>query len=187
MKFLCFDIGIHNFSFIIADIDKAENSFDLKYIENKDLLPNVNVNKLSLDQSFFKLFHSYLKTMHDLFANCDYCLIEKQLLSKKNFKACKVYEQLYAHLCIFFPKIKLVSFPSKNKYFDHSYHKMNYKDRKNWAIHYICLQLENQKDDVMIDWLNCFKKKDDICDCILILLSYSLKHNLLTKDCLWTS
>lgn len=184
MNVICFDIGIHNFSFIISEVFPTKNKFNLKFIENKDLLPNTNVNKLTLDQSFFVLFHSYLKSIHSLLEHCNICLIERQLLSKKNFKACTIYNHLVAHLSIFFPKMKIQGFPSKHKYFD-SYTKMNYKHRKNWGVDYVSNLIQSQKDDVLYDWLHtCFKKKDDICDCILMFISYCLRKGLLTKSCL---
>ena len=183
MYISCFDIGIHNFSFIIAEVLPEKNTFNIKFIENKDFLPGVNANKLILDQKFFSLFHSYLKTVHDKLKNCDICLIEKQLLSKKNFKACTIYQHLIAHISIFFPKLNVYGFPSKHKYFDSSYEKMNYKERKKWGTNYVISLLQSQKDDVLYEWLNCcFQKKDDICDCILIFMSYCLRKNLLTKD-----
>ena len=185
MKLICVDIGIHNFSFIVAQINSSQNSFDIQYIENKDLLPNTNINKLILDQSFFNLFHIYLKSIHSVFENCDACVIEKQLFSKKNFKACTVYHHLIAHLSIFFPKMKIIGFPSKNKYIFQSYQKMSYTQRKKWAVNYVSSILQHQKDETVYEWLHtCFKKKDDICDCVLIFLSHAFRKGLLTRDCL---
>lgn len=178
MKILSFDIGIHNFAFIVGTV--KEQTFDICFMENKDLLPNVNVNKISLDYGFFQKFHTYLKQHHSLFQKCCVCLIERQLLTKKNYKASTMYHHLVSHFCIFFPHIKVIGFPSKQKYSFH-FHSSIYRNRKNMATDFIENVLRNQNDSIALEWFNSYSKKDDIADCILIFLSYLKRHDYISK------
>ena len=91
-------------------------------------------------------------------------MIEKQL-AKKNFKASKLFDQLQAHLFIFFPKLRVVGFsPSKKYTFISTESSTTYRERKNWGIYFSKKALSLQKDEVALEWFNSFNKKDDIAD-----------------------
>jgi len=178
MRIICFDVGIRNFSFLVGNI--MNQSMNIEYIENKDLLPNKNINKISLDHNFFCILHDFLKSIHHLLQNTNLCLIERQLYGKKNYKAVTVYNHIVAHICIFFPKMTVQGFPAKNKYM-YSFSKMDYRHRKNYAIDQFSTFIKNEKDDVLLEWFNTFKKKDDISDCFLIFFTYGMQKNLIKR------
>lgn len=181
MIVLSFDIGIKNFSFSLVDFNannKCKN-YNILYMENSDLCPNIKINKkFVLDQPFLKKFHEYLKTKHYIFENANICLIEKQL-AKKNFKASKLFDQLQAHLFIFFPKLRVVGFSPKKKYIFLSTEESSstYRERKNWGIEFSKRALTLQKDEVALEWFNSFKKKDDIADCLICSWNYMIQYH----------
>ena len=117
---LAVDIGIKNFAFIICSYDNGEEKdIDLKYIECIDLSTGLKVTNLSLTQTFLEFFHTYVKEkiipLLSIF-NVKICLIEKQLWSKNNIKCSRLFEHLYANLLLLYPSIKIISFPSRQKY-----------------------------------------------------------------------
>lgn len=180
MKYIAsFDIGLHNFSYTICSIDPL----NIYYIDNIDLLEGINIKKFNINQQFYVFFHEFLKTLHNKISLCDICLIERQI-SKKNIKACNLYNQLVAHLAIFFPNMKVVPFPPHKKYsfFNEGcgYNKLNYRDRKNWSVDFISEIIDNQKDETAKEWFNSFSpKQDDVADCLIMTLVYSKENNLL--------
>ena len=180
MIVLSFDIGLKNFSFSLVDFnaDKSRN-YDILYIENKDLCPNDKINKkFVMDQTFLKRFHEYLKTKHYIFEKANTCLIEKQL-AKKNFKATKLFDQLQAHLYIFFPKLHVVGYSPSKKYTFISLGTSKYstyRERKNWGIEFSLNAIKLQDDEVALEWFNSFKKKDDIADCLICSWNYMIQY-----------
>lgn len=178
---ISFDIGIHNFSYSISSINKnLKEPFNIYYIDNVDLLIGKKIKDLQLNQKFYINFHQFLNTIHDKLKICDICIIERQLMSKKNFKACNIYSHLLAHLAIFFPDMKIVPFSALKKYTYFNQYKLNYRQRKNWAIEYVTKIIEKQNDDTIQEWFHTFHpKKDDVADCILMTIVHVLENKLL--------
>lgn len=187
MHVLSFDIGIKNFSFSLVDFNTDKNRhYDIIHIENIDLCPDEKVNKqFIMDQKFYRRFHQYLKTKHYIFERADLCLIEKQL-SKKNYKATNLFHQLQAHLYIFFSKLRVIGYSPSKKYTFISYSTSQYstyRQRKNWGIEFSLNAIKLQQDDVILDWFNSYKKKDDIADCLICSWNYMIQYyNFRFKD-----
>ena len=176
MRYIAFDIGIKNFAFMVVDFDIQKRELTVRTMHNWNLLEkNQSLKNYTLDKIFFQKFHQRLKEFQEIFNKCDICLMERQLFSKQNYKACTMYHHLYAHLCIFYPCMKLLGFPSKRKYFAPETFNKTYSFRKNWGIEFTIKFLESQKDEVGLDLLGTFKKKDDIADCFLMIYSYVYK------------
>ena len=174
MRYIAFDIGIKNFAFIVMHFDEETKETNVQTMHNCNLIRNKkdSVKNLIMDSKFFSNFHSIMKEFHDIFHVCDICLMERQLFSKQNYKACTIYHHLYAHLCIFFPTIKIIGFPSKRKYFLPETLNQNYTFRKKWGIQFMTNYMNHQNDEIGLELLNTFPKKDDIADCFLIIYAY---------------
>lgn len=192
MYIISFDIGIHNFSFSLIHFSQQSQKFDITYFENADLAPQQKINKdFRMSQSFFHRFHEYLKSKHHVFCIADICIIEKQL-TRRNIKASCLYTHLETHLIIFFSKLKIFPFSPNKKYLpllfvhpDIDNHKKNtYRERKDWAVT-ICKDImRKQNDDVALEWLDTYKKKDDICDTIISTFQYLRMKNIMTEKLL---
>ena len=176
MRYISFDIGIKNFAFLVVDVDESQKEMTIKNMDNLNLLPSdKKMKNITFDNIFFRNFHQKMQHFKDIFNSCDLCLMERQLYSKQNYKACTMYHHLYAHLCIFYPNMKIIGFPSKRKYFVPETLNQSYTFRKKWGVSFIMDFLQKQKDEIGIELLQTFKKKDDIADCFLMIYSYVCK------------
>ena len=109
MRYISFDIGIKNFAFLVVDVDESQKEMTIKNMDNLNLLPSdKKMKNITFDNIFFRNFHQKMQHFKDIFNSCDLCLMERQLYSKQNYKACTMYHHLYAHLCIFYPKMKII-------------------------------------------------------------------------------
>ena len=179
---IAFDIGVHHFAWSVLQI--KDNSYNVISISSHDFLKNQNANHYSFDQHFWKMFHDYLFELHLEIQKCDVCLIEKQMGfgSKINYKAIQMAAQLMAHLVLYFPEKTIIEYPSTKKTKIFKQNISSWHDRKNWAIDFVLEMLRKQRDDIMIEWLNQYKKKDDICDTILMILAYNIEKKIFLND-----
>lgn len=177
--FISFDIGIHNFAYSIIEI--RDNNFNIVDMDCYDLLENDNANQKKLDQTFWNHFHQYIKTLYFKIQKCSICLIEKQMgfRHRVNYKAIQLGSQLMAHLVLKFPNINIIEYPStqKTKVFKKSIDSWN--KRKEWSVEFVLELLEKKEDEITIGWIEQFKKKDDICDTILMILAYNIEKKLI--------
>ena len=96
-----------------------------------------------------------------------------------NYKAIQLGSQLMAHLVMEFPSLSILEYPStqKTKVFKQSINSWN--KRKEWSIEFVREILEKKGDEISIGWIEQFKKKDDICDTILMILAYNIEKKII--------
>lgn len=179
---IAFDIGTHHFAWSVVQM--KENSYNVIAISSHDFLKDQNANKYCFDQHFWKMFHDYLTELHLEIQKCDVCLIEKQMGfgSKINYKAIQMASQLMAHLVLHFPEKIIIEYPSTKKTKIFKQQISSWKERKNWAVDFVLEMLEKQNDEIMIEWIHQYKKKDDICDTILMILAYNIEKKNFLND-----
>lgn len=176
-KILSFDIGIHHFAFVLMQVFD-ETQWNIIHMECHDFHKNEKLYNIVMNQDFWNNFHHYIVTNDKYIQKADIILIEKQLGFGKqiNYKANQISSQLYAHLILFYPDKEIIEYPSsfKTKFFD--FKSTNKKDRKNWSVQKVYSLLEERNDETSLEWLNTFPKKDDICDCVLMNLSFMKQY-----------
>ena len=154
-----FDIGIKNFAFYVEENDKPL-SLRLLSLNNKSKEIDINTRKNLI---------LHLNEHKNLWDCCSVILIEQQYTrrSSSNITALKIAEDVIIWFLIEYPETEIISFSPKHKtsYLLGAPKKMTYHQRKKWSVSK-ALSLFNEKGyDVGL--INQYKKKDDICDCIL--------------------
>lgn len=145
-----FDIGTKNFAIYIED--ENNNPY---FIDNVDLTPYSCKN-----------LYIYLKPIFLKFP-VKTALIEKQVFANK--KASMVSYNLEAIIFMQFPESNVYFINPKNKTFLKDVKGCTYKMRKLASVESASNYLEN---NFLLEKLNSFKKKDDICDAICQLMFY---------------
>ena len=176
---IAFDIGVHHFAYAVLSIHEKE--WDISHMNVEDLAVNQKCSSIVLEQNFWVRFHSFLRSLHEILKTCSFILIERQMSFSNafNYKANQINSQLFAHMIIYFPEKKIINYSAteKTKQFQKQFKKKI--DRKKWAIEFTKELLLEKNDETAIEWLNSFPKQDDICDCILMVLSFAKKNSLL--------
>lgn len=185
MKLIAFDIGVHNFAFM--KINTIGQNWNIININSHDFCKDKKMKEIKFDKDFWLMFHNFLNSNSSIFEDCDVILIEKQMGYGKNinYKAIQLGSQLFAHFILKFPSKNIIEYSAVNKtlMFDKKFTKKI--DRKKWAVEYFQHLLKD--DEITLEWLQTFKKKDDICDCGLMILSYlkkikKIEFNTLLSD-----
>lgn len=179
MKICSIDIGKKNFAYCIEDNDK------LVKFENIDLTEGVPESKLKSflhPQIFTNLSKHFDENIIDI-ADCDYIVIEQQMSfgKKVNPMALKIGQHTFSYFLLTHPDIAIIEFPSYYKtQLNNAPTKMNYTQRKQWAIHKACEILVDRGDYENLTRLTCSKKMDDLADvvCQSQAFKISLKMNL---------
>jgi hypothetical protein len=171
MNIIAFDIGIKNLAWAFLSFDSHSKDDDSK-IKSFDLYNPFDSN---IHQMYMNV-HNYLKSLMNVWKDIDIILIEQQMSTKyiHNIKAIKISQHIYAFFIIHFPNKIIQEFkPSlKTSYFNVKFEKKI--DRKKWAVSKT--QQIYHLDPVFLDLLDCYPKKDDICDCILMCIVYYNIH-----------
>lgn len=181
MKVISFDIGIKNMAYCIASFNDNLNIIKLNKINlnvsNKSTIQNLIDNTIDfLDE----IFHSEINLNHDEPLKV---LIECQMTSKMKciqttintyFKMISKLEGFNIETIYLSAKHKL---DLTKKYPDYSFKivdtKNNYKNNKINALNFATYLLLNKyKNDELINLINKEKKKDDICDALLMIFYY---------------
>lgn len=174
---IAFDIGTHHFAHSIVRIHENKKEWSVVYMQCHDFIKNQNANKFVFCQKFWETFHSYIKSLHSRIKLCNVILIEKQMGfgNRINYKAIQLGSQLMAHFILHFPEKTIIEYPStqKTKIFKQTI--TSWTKRKEWAVDFVTEQLESQGDEISLEWLKQYKKKDDICDTILMILAYNIE------------
>lgn len=197
-----FDIGINNFSYSIDECNiSIEKKIKLKYKKNG--LPDSDTQKLidifltnikniffhnlsllkTLDKDELRSFvlHIYQIIQDPIFKQCDKFLIEQQM--KTNYIALKIEQTLFTLLTILFPLKEIIRYSSRNKtniigmektLKDEKYITLK-SERKKWSYEKVkeIFLMNNYFDKY--NKLESLSKKDDVCDCILMNISYFIK------------
>lgn len=189
MNIIAFDIGIRNLAFSMVHFNKHESKMNdikeyiksimnIKYIDNFDSIFENDSHYID----YYKNTFTYLKTLNKIWEQTNIILIEKQLTTYKflNIQSLKMSQHIMAFFLLNYPQIKIIEYPASCKtkiLFNQSISLK--KDRKLWAINQIYWFLDN--DPIALDWFNCFKKKDDISDSILMCITYFYTHYINIK------
>ena len=179
---ISFDIGIHHFAYSVLSIHHGD--WEIKKMDCYDFIENENANLFRFDETFWRKFHKYIKTLYPILEKCSICLIEKQMgfRNRVNYKAIQLGSQLMAHLILSFPFLHVIEYPStqKTKVFKKSIPSWN--KRKEWSVDFVYELLEKKGDDISKGWIDQFKKKDDICDTILMVLAYNIEKKIISYE-----
>ena len=176
-KIIAFDIGIHHFAHAMIQVEQTH--WEIQHMGCYDFDPNHKISKINLDQTFLSQFHEYLKGLHTWIEKCNYCLIERQVGFAKmvNYKCIQLASHLFCHILLHFPEKQIIEYAAfeKTKQFGKQFKKKS--DRKKCAVEFTKDMLIQQQDETSLGWMASFPKEDDICDCILMILSFSKKNN----------
>ena len=176
MNICAFDIGSKNFAYAIVRVSNKINK------DRHDWWDCIFMECADLSHRIYESLHRFLEErfsflQHEKDLSVWTILIEQQMGFKSmvNYKAIQIAAHVHAFFLIKFPNIRVIEYPSylKTRTFGVRFAKK--KDRKEWAIRTVSSFFDNQKDEVSKEWLESFKKKDDISDCILMIISFILK------------
>jgi hypothetical protein len=171
-----FDIGVRNFAFAIVDdvvpTDHRSPQLRVIYTENIDLAD-------AQGQYSFTHLIDVLDAFRALWHQCAVILIEQQMQHRHatNVKALKVSQHvvMYFHMLFhsFSERMKplIIEFPAYYKTQMFCRVKMTKPQRKRWAVEYVMTCMPEMKS-VMKD----HRKKDDMCDCILMCMAYAWRR-----------
>lgn len=156
---LAFDIGYHHFAW--AKVRYAQEYPQVISIDCHDFAS-------SHLATIYPMLVRYLDSIN--MKEVDTVLVEHQM-NRMNIKATKISVFVYAFFLIRYPGLHVIEYSSVHKTRVFGQKDLTKSERKKWGIHYV--QTQVCKDDpVLLDWLDQFSKQDDICDCILMILSY---------------
>jgi hypothetical protein len=169
-----FDIGMKNFSFVILNIIKDDISlkiplFDIVHFENLDIRNSQNEYTIL---NLVDVLDSY-KTLWD---DCQVVLIEQQMQSRhaSNIKALKISQHVLTYFTIHYKDSKkIIEYPSYYKTQIFNAPKMTKYERKKWSVNKV---KEILKEKCQEEILKGIKKVDDICDNVLMILTYIIQQ-----------
>jgi len=189
MIIVAFDIGFKNLAWSsvsyrnnpqllnVSSIidDTVENSIveqmNILNFDIFDATANVETNSKNM-MEIYKKIHAYLDSLEYVWSSVDVFLIEQQMSTGKiyNVKALKISQHILAYFMIRHPSKKILEFGAnyKTACFGVAFRKK--KERKDWSIEKVSQLIE--QDPVIQDYMDTFKKKDDVCDCILMTFVY---------------
>lgn len=184
MNICAFDIGSKNFAYAVAHIsdipdekswDETHDWWNCRIMECADLSNTTDHIFVSL-HSFLHQRFAFLESQESSLWTI---LIEQQVGfgSMINYKAIQIAAHVHAFFIIKYPRMRVIEYPSslKTKTFGMRFAKK--RDRKQWAIEKVSSCFIKQKDEIGEAWFNCFNKKDDISDCLLMIMSFVLKNH----------
>ena len=156
------------------------------------MLENVNVSlnldkRKYLDTRVFLNITDLLDKYKSYWEKMDIILIEQQMSfgrNKNNTMALKIAQHCFSYFSINYRnRIQIYEYPS--------YHKTQVLGapkgitkvaRKKWAIEKAIELFSKRKDDKTIDMISSKKKKDDVSDCFLMIVSFICQVYILKKD-----
>lgn len=144
-------------------------------IKNVDLTDGCNM-KISLDPKIFIHMNQCLRTYKSYWDKCSAIVVEQQMSfgKKKNFMAMKLGQHCLSYFLLEYATFKhIVEFPAyhKTKVFG-APPKMSKYQRKKWAVEICHTILTDREDDLGLQEIVQYKKKDDVSDIVMQLQSY---------------
>ena len=106
-------------------------------------------------------------------------LVEQQM-NRMNIKATKLSVCVMTFFMVRFPRVNVIEYASFQKTRLFALPSTSKKERKDACIDFARSRVLHD-DPVALDWLDQYSKQDDICDCIMMTMSYLKKthHQLL--------
>jgi hypothetical protein len=158
------------------NLDDSDNSY-YSDTDNKD---NKKKGSKSLNANIFLRLTSLLDKNKDYFDKCSTIIIEQQMSfgNRINTMAIKIAQHTYSYFLFRYGNTKkIVEFPSYNKtQILGAPGGLDKPKRKKWAIEKANEIWTLRGDLDTIDFITSNKKKDDMSDCLLHVLSYII-HN----------
>jgi len=182
-----FDIGKKNFAFVVEEIQNQRLLKNSKSItecgkivlfRNLDLTKDTN-KKLYLDPKIFHNMYIELEKYTSYWEKCDTILIEKQMSfrGKRNPMALKLGQHCYSYFVFKYGTTKeIIEFPAYHKTQElGAPKKQTCAQRKKWAVETAQSILAQRGDFENLVAIFHQKKRDDICDCILMNIAYIIR------------
>ena len=163
---MAFDIGIHHFAWAkMRTFSHISKVSELVSMDCHDFGSNLKTVDL------YPLLLKYLQSLDYLGVHT--VLIEQQM-NRMNIRATKVAVFVYAFFLMQHPCINVLEYPSYHKTKAFGVHGLSKPERKKWTVQHVT-DFVLKDDPVALDWLDQFPKKDDICDCVMMMESFRKK------------
>lgn len=191
------DPGKNNFAFSIEKIyidkcKKLKSLKDLHAIGETIIVENINVSqnldsKKYIDNKIFINLTSVLDKYKPYWDKCKVILIEKQMSfgrNKNNILALKIAQHCLSYFTIIYGGFKtILEYPAYHKtQVLEAPTKMDKPQRKKWAIQKAMEILGNRScNGEILKKIESVKKRDDMCDCILMNMSFIYQLYILKK------
>lgn len=191
------DPGKNNFAFSIEEVDIAKcrtlkNLKDLPPVGKTIIAENINVSggldkSKYVDVNVFVNLTAVLDKYKKYWDMCKFILIEKQMSfgrNKNNILALKIAQHCLSYFTFMYGKFKhLIEYPAYHKtQVLGAPPKMLKPARKKWAVEKaVEILTERTYNRDILEKINKAKKKDDMCDCILMNLSFLYQVYALNK------
>lgn len=157
---MAFDIGVHHFAWA-----KGFRDDDRLVVVAMDCHDFGKTGSLC---EFYPRLSSYLKTLD--YQGVETVLIEQQM-NRMNIRAAKIAVFVHAFFLLLFPNIRVIEYPAFHKTRKFGIRGLSKPERKKWSVRHVSETILVE-DPVALDWLETFAKKDDICDCVMMIQSY---------------
>jgi hypothetical protein len=146
---------------------------------NLDLTIGTN-KKLYLDPKIFLAMYTELEKYTEYWDKCNVILIERQMAfrGKSNPMALKLGQHCYSYFIFKYGDTKkIIEFPAYHKtQVLGAIKKLTKPHRKKWAIEKAMSILAEREDYLTLASFQTRKKLDDICDCILMNIAYTVMN-----------
>jgi hypothetical protein len=139
-----------------------------------------------LDKATFLELTRVLDEHKDVWNKCSYIIIEQQMSFGKNINvtALKIAQHAYSYFIFYYATFKDVFyFPAYNKtQLLGAPKKLTKPQRKKWAIEKATEIWTMRNDKEGLENLKIYKKKDDVCDCLIMAMAFSVFFVLDEKE-----
>jgi hypothetical protein len=151
------------------------------------LFKKVELSKTkTLDKATFLELTRVLDEHKDVWNKCSYIIIEQQMSFGKNVNvtALKIAQHAYSYFIFYYATFKDVFyFPAYNKtQLLGAPKKLTKPQRKKWAIEKATEIWTMRNDKEGLENLKIYKKKDDVCDCLIMAMAFSVYFVLDEKE-----
>ena len=191
------DPGKCNFAFSIEEVNieqckKIRDHKDLYKVGKTIIAENIDVSKnlrkdKYLDTQVFVNLTIVLDKYREYWDKCSFILIELQMSfgrNKNNTMGIKIAQHCFSYFTFLYSNFKkIIEYPAyhKTQVLD-APKKMDKPTRKKWAVEKALEITRERKDIDLVENISKRKKKDDICDCILMNLTFAYQYFKLGKS-----
>jgi len=190
MRILSFDIGIKHTAWSIVSYDDTHQiDPTVSWTTDQPLPSSIQIQSFDLinvfDTQMHQIYcniHQYLRSMTSLWDTVDVILIEQQMSTKSmyNIKAVKLSQHIYAFFLLYYPMKQVQEFQPNLKTSMFHVQFPRTRERKQWSVQQVTHFLQTSDDPVAYDLFQCYSKKDDISDSILMGIVFGfvmINHN----------
>lgn len=164
MRVMAFDMGARHFAWAIGDLDPSSgNLLSVRSFECKDFGSSPT----------FPMIVRYLETLS--IEGVDTILIEQQM-NHVNAVASRLAVVVYMYYFLRHPEKHVSEYPARWKTMEYGIVRVPKHKRKQWVVSHV-KEIVCRDDPVVLDLLEGYSKKDDICDCIMMIHSYGIRSS----------